>query len=194
MLKMYHRVQGYGYATIHDVSLSTMPSQAQTTTSSTLQELLAKKDRLRNAIHRARTSSRALEAYMGSMSVHDVPLSQVGLFLESYNLHGSKLDGELGRLKHEEDEVYNEIQAQKDKEQLSQSSGGTLGMQVSVGLFAENEGQIELELVYGNFAQLYKRYSSLTYCPCSRVLRELGSRIRYQSQRGIKGPPFNVGV
>ncbi|KAJ3849109.1 hypothetical protein EV368DRAFT_47976 [Lentinula lateritia] len=149
------RVQGRGDATIHDVSLSTMPAQAQITTSPTLQELFARKELLRNAIHRARTSSRALEAYMGSMSVHDVPLSQVGLFLESYNLHGSKLDEELARLKHEEDEVYNEIQAQKDKiaaEKLSQSGGGTLGMQVSVGLFAENEEQIELDLVYAVFS------------------------------------------
>ncbi|GAW08028.1 mucoidy inhibitor a [Lentinula edodes] len=149
------RVQGHGDATIHDVSLSTMPAQAQITTSPTLPELLARKDLIRNAIHRARTSSRALEAYMGSMSVHDVPLSQVGLFLESYNLHGSKLDEELARLKNEEDEVYKEIQTQKDRiaaEQLCQSGGGTLGMQVSVGLFAENEGQIELQLVYAVFS------------------------------------------
>ncbi|KAJ4482994.1 hypothetical protein C8J55DRAFT_511211 [Lentinula edodes] len=149
------RVQGHGDATIHDVSLSTMPAQPQITTSTTLQELVARKDLLRNAIHRARTASRALEAYMGSMSVHDVPLSQVGSFLESYNLHGSKLDEELARLKNEEDEVYKEIQTQKDRiaaEQLSQSGGGTLGMQVSVGLFAENEGQIELQLVYAVFS------------------------------------------
>ncbi|KAJ3888421.1 hypothetical protein GG344DRAFT_53665, partial [Lentinula edodes] len=149
------RVQGHGDATIHDVSLSTMPAQAQITTSTTLQELVARKDLLRNAIHRARTASRALEAYMGSMSVHDVPLSQVGSFLESYNLHGSKLDEELARLKNEEDEVYKEIQTQKDRiaaEQLSHSGGGTLGMQVSVGLFAENEGQIELQLVYAVFS------------------------------------------
>ncbi|KAJ4000504.1 hypothetical protein F5050DRAFT_1685305 [Lentinula boryana] len=149
------RVQGHGNATIHDVSLSTTPSQPAIVTSPTLQELIAKKDLLRSAIHRTRTSSRALETYMSSMSAHVVPLTEVGSFLETYSFHGSRLDEELAKLKKEEDEVYNNIQAEKVRikaEQSSQSNGGALGMQASIGLFAENEGQIELELVYAVFS------------------------------------------
>ncbi|KAJ3796169.1 hypothetical protein GGU11DRAFT_832904, partial [Lentinula aff. detonsa] len=149
------RVQGHGNATIHDVSLSTTPSPPAIVTSPTLQELIAKKDLLRSAIHRTRTSSRALETYMSSMSAHVVPLAEVGSFLETYSLHGSRLDEELAKLKKEEDEVYNNIQVEKDRmkaEQSSQFNGGVLGMQASIGLFAENEGQIELELVYAVFS------------------------------------------
>lgn len=90
---------------------------------------------------------------MQSMTVHDVPLNQVGTFLESYNLHGRKLDEELVELKKEEDELYKEIAAEKTRiaeQQASKSSGELLGMQVSIGLFAEIEGEIELELAYGN--------------------------------------------
>ncbi|KAJ4487644.1 hypothetical protein J3R30DRAFT_3430068 [Lentinula aciculospora] len=149
------RVQGHGNATIHDVSLSTTPAQPTNTTSPNLQELITRKDLLRGDIHRVRTSSRALETYIGSMSVHDVPLYEVGSFLETYNLHGSKLDAELAKLKNEEDEIYKEIQIEKDRiaaENSSASNGGTLGMQASIGLFAENECQIELELVYAVFS------------------------------------------
>ena len=89
---------------------------------------------------------------MRSMTVHDVPLGQIGTFLESYNLHGSKLDEELAGLEKEEAKIYKEIMAEKTRiaeEQASKSNGGLLGMQVSIGLFAETEGEIELELAYG---------------------------------------------
>ncbi|KAE9388349.1 hypothetical protein BT96DRAFT_927146 [Gymnopus androsaceus JB14] len=101
------RVQGYGDATIHDVSLSTTPPLPVVTTSPALEELISKKNLVKSAINRSQTSSHALEKYMRSMTVHDVPLGQIGTFLESYNLHG--------------------------KEQASKSNGGLLGMQVSIG-------------------------------------------------------------
>lgn len=91
---------------------------------------------------------------MRSMNVHDVPLDHVGKFIDTYNLHGSKIDEELVKLKREEEEVYNEITSEKAriaKEHSSQSNGGLHGMQVSIGLFAEKEGEVEFELVYGLF-------------------------------------------
>ncbi|KAE9409776.1 hypothetical protein BT96DRAFT_913285 [Gymnopus androsaceus JB14] len=145
------RVQGYGDATIHDVSLSTTPPLPVVATSPALEELISKKNLVKSAINRSQTSSHALEKYMSSMTVHDVPLGQIGTFLESYNLHGSKLDEELAGLEKEEAKLYKEIMAEKTriaKEQASKSNGGLLGMQVSIGLFAETEGEIELELAY----------------------------------------------
>ncbi|KIK59443.1 hypothetical protein GYMLUDRAFT_245135 [Collybiopsis luxurians FD-317 M1] len=145
------RVQGHGDATIHDVSLLTMPREPSEKTSPLLQQLLTKKDLVQSAISRCQISSRALESYIRSMTVNDVHLNQVGEFINSYSVHGSKLDEELAKLKQEEDELYREISTEKArirKEQVSGDGSLLLGMQVAVGLFAENEGEIELELVY----------------------------------------------
>lgn len=98
------------------------------------------------------------------MTVHDVPLDQVGTFLESYNSHGGKLDEELAELKKEENNLYEEIIAEKARiaqEQASKSGGGLLGMQVSIGLFAESKGEIELELIYGNHSRTHIQESRL---------------------------------
>lgn len=146
------RVQGHGDATLHDISLSSSPPVPPVTTSPALQDLVAKKNMLKSAIHRVKTSSHALEKYMHSMTVHDVPLDQVGSFLQNYNSHGSNLDEERAKLRKEEEELDEKIMQERARiltEQQSRSHS-LLCMQVSIGLFAENEGEIELELVYGS--------------------------------------------
>ncbi|KAF9077130.1 hypothetical protein BDP27DRAFT_1413583 [Rhodocollybia butyracea] len=144
------RVQGHGDATLHDISLSASPLVPPVTTSPTLQDLVAKKNMLKSSIHRIKTSSLALEKYMHSMTVHDVPLDQVGSFLQSYNSHGSQLDEERAKLRKEEEELNEEIAQEKTRIVIERQrqSNSMLCMQVSIGLFAENEGEVELDLVY----------------------------------------------
>ncbi|KAF5389963.1 hypothetical protein D9757_003568 [Collybiopsis confluens] len=148
------RVQGHGNATIHDVSISSMPPKIPTKhTSPLIQDLQTKKKAVQNAISRHKTSSRALDNYIRSMTVHDVPFSQVEALMGTYDSQASKIEEELVKLRKEEDALDEEIAVEharivKDQGEADGGSGAYLGMQVSIGLFAENEGEIELELVY----------------------------------------------
>ncbi|KIK59446.1 hypothetical protein GYMLUDRAFT_44439 [Collybiopsis luxurians FD-317 M1] len=122
------RVQRHGDATIRDVSLSFMPREPGGPD-------YTKTDLIDEAIFRCQAFSRALERYIDSMNVVDVPLGQVGDFINTCSAQGSKLDEELARLRKEETELHRESRAEKPR-------------MVAVDLFAESEGEVEIELVY----------------------------------------------
>ncbi|KIK59449.1 hypothetical protein GYMLUDRAFT_1004166 [Collybiopsis luxurians FD-317 M1] len=115
------RVQGHGDAVIHNVSLSFIPWEPAST----------KMNLVQSAISQCQTASRALESYISSITVVDVPLDQVGVFIDTYSAQARKIDEELARLRKEEIELYREIRAG-----------------VAVGLSAESEGEVEVELLY----------------------------------------------
>ncbi|TDL26898.1 hypothetical protein BD410DRAFT_782988 [Rickenella mellea] len=141
------RVEGRGAATIHDVTVSYTPAPPAVTTSTALSAFELKKERTQKAIERCRKSLASLETYVGTLNVERIDVSQIGNVVEKYDTEAAKLDDKLLELEKQLQETNQEIQDER-KKLTGPVRNVQLGLQASIGVFAELEDQVEIALIY----------------------------------------------
>ncbi|TDL13136.1 hypothetical protein BD410DRAFT_833371, partial [Rickenella mellea] len=140
-------VEGRGAATIHDVTVSYTPTPPAVTTSPALNASLLKKERTQKAIERCKKSLASLETYIGTLNVERIDVSQIGSAVDKYDTEATKLDDKLLDLEKQLQEADQEIQDER-KKLTGPGRNVQLGLQASIGVFAELEGEVEIALIY----------------------------------------------
>ena len=130
----------------HDVTVSGIPPLPVVSTSPTLTALLLKKEKTQKALERCKKSISSLEAYLRTLNVERVDVSQIGNVMESYNIEGEKLDFRVLQLEKELETIQGEINVEKRK---LKGFVGNVGLRAAISVFAESEGQVEIVLIYG---------------------------------------------
>lgn len=142
------RVEGRGSATIHDVTLGDVPKPLIANTSAALKALLAEEAILLKSLDRTKLSVAALATYLGSLNIQHLEPSNLGAVLDSFRESGRKLDEELLSQDRELEELAEKVL--QESSLLSQPSGDVrLRKQVSVGVFADGDVDVEIAVIYG---------------------------------------------
>ncbi|KAF5371239.1 hypothetical protein D9758_004294 [Tetrapyrgos nigripes] len=148
------RVDGVGDATIHDVTISNIPTPP-TTTNSTLDSLRLEKERTQYALDRCKRSLSSLETLFGTMNIQHVDVSNLSTIMKSYDSTGEELDEKVielvGKMKEIEEKIKSETEAQGQKTKTE------LNIRVSVVVVAGAAGDVELVLTYA-CKNVSKRY------------------------------------
>lgn len=147
-LKQDPRVEGRGAATIHDVSISTIPQPPVVTTSETLTELLLTQERTQKALARCNKSLASLETFLGTLNTQDVDASKLTEITDSYDATAEKLDDKAGELEKRLKDIEKSIDEERTK-LVGPGRNRKLDLQASVIVFAEGEDEVQIALIYG---------------------------------------------
>ena len=144
------RVEGRGAATIHGVTISNIVPPSTPTTSDTLKDLLKKKKRTEKACERAKKSLAALETYLASLKIEHLAASNLREVVDGYDTAASELDDKIAELDDVLIETNEAISVEQAK--LSGPTGNEkLDVKVSIGVFADFEGEVDIALIYGAY-------------------------------------------
>lgn len=150
MIYVVYRIEGRGSATIHDVTVSYIPTP-DATISAEHAALVEKQDSLDAAMERCRISQESIATYLRTLNVEHVDASKLAGILESYEVEGGKLTEKLIALRKEMKIVQSQRQAEGPKT-THYYENDLLNMQILVGVFSEKEGEVEIALIYGPFS------------------------------------------
>ena len=135
-------------ATIHDVTISNIVPPPTPTSSDTLKDLLEKRRSTEKACERTKESLTALRTYLASLNVEHLAASNLREVVNSYDTVAKELDdrnAELDNVLSETDEAIS-----VEKARLSGPTGNDkLNIKVSIGIFADFEGEVDIALIYG---------------------------------------------
>lgn len=180
------RVEGRGVATIHDVTISTIIPPPSPASSDILKELLAKKRRTEKTCERAKNSLTALQTYLGSLKIQNLDPSNLRAVLNSYDKAAEELDDKIAELENVLAEIDQAIWAEKIR--LSGPIGnGNLNLKVSVGIFADFEGEINIVLIYG------VHFYFIT-CPLCSIFTDTKKHVAVQSATWNAGYDIRVDM
>ncbi|KAK7448806.1 hypothetical protein VKT23_013536 [Stygiomarasmius scandens] len=140
------RVQGRGEATIQDVNVSDVPRPPLAPNSTELDGLLDQKQRANKALDRCKKSLTSLETLFSTMHIQHVDVSQLGDIMDSYETTAERLDDKVTKLEKEIKELDERIR--EERAAVAPKNPRDTGIRASIGLFAENESDIELILIY----------------------------------------------
>ncbi|THU89057.1 hypothetical protein K435DRAFT_300756 [Dendrothele bispora CBS 962.96] len=142
------RVQGRGEATIQDVNVSdvTRSPLPPTPNSAELDRLLDQKQRAEKALDRCKKSLKSLETLFSTMHIQHVDVSQLGDIMDSYETTAEKLDDKVTALEKEIKEL--DVKIKEQRAAAAPKNPKDTGVCASIGIFAEQEGSIDLILVY----------------------------------------------
>ncbi|PFH53301.1 hypothetical protein AMATHDRAFT_1370 [Amanita thiersii Skay4041] len=158
------RVEGRGAATIHDVTVGTMPTAPAPTTSPALDELKKRKERSTKSLERCKRMHGALSTYISTLHVQHAPVTELDKIVEGYCTTGEKLDHKILDLEAELRVIEKDIEEEQEKldpewhalqNESSDDDGDSqkdkphlLRQKVSMGVFVDAEGEVELVLIY----------------------------------------------
>ncbi|KAF8648982.1 hypothetical protein AX16_006096 [Volvariella volvacea WC 439] len=149
------RVEGRGPATIHEVSVDTLPAPGwgsattTNTTSPTLDALREKQAGIEAAIERCEKSMRALKHYIKSVKADKVGTKQIGEVLRAYESEGGKLYDTMVELKKSRDAVASEITIeQKSLNPDVVEIDPKLRTVLVVNLHGHSKEKVELSITY----------------------------------------------
>ncbi|KAK0467076.1 uncharacterized protein EV420DRAFT_1507065 [Desarmillaria tabescens] len=153
------RVEGRGPATIHDVVLSTIPPPPIATTSAKLVDLQDKRDQLQKALGRVRKALGSLESYLGTMNVQYIDPTTLTAVVDNYDSAAEKLDDRVSKLEKELKDTEDAIRTEQVALSSPPEANSLLKHRVSVGVFADSGGEVEIILIYAvNRASWYAGY------------------------------------
>jgi DNA repair exonuclease SbcCD ATPase subunit len=113
-----------------------------------LKELLDQKRRIEKACERAKKSLTGLETYLETLKIEHLPASKLQDVVNSYDRAAEELDDKITKLDDELAETNEAISS--EQKQLSGPVGNPkLTKKVSIGVFADFEGEISIALIYG---------------------------------------------
>jgi uncharacterized phage infection (PIP) family protein YhgE len=142
-------VEGKGSATIHDVIFSMTPRITSVVPqSSMLKDLQHERKRLQKAFERCTESLSSLKAYLRTLNVQHLQISQLSEIMESYDAAAEQLDDKSLDL----EEQISVMNAKIKVEQLkpaAPSENNNLKKSVGIDLSATVDGEIEITLMYG---------------------------------------------
>ncbi|KAJ3575514.1 hypothetical protein NP233_g1060 [Leucocoprinus birnbaumii] len=142
------KVEGTGHAIIHDVTVSDLSTSEQSTTSEKLEELLRRKKKTQHGIHRCNLAIKALETYLGTLNVKDVEVGEVANIVRTYQKTAGNLDDELTQLLDEMKKIDADVDSERQK-LTGAVANQQLRKKVTVGLFADSDGEVGIKLIYG---------------------------------------------
>lgn len=121
---------------------------AKPSSSPQLEELLRNRENIEQAIDRYTISIRSLEAYLGTLNVKDVGVSQVANVVKAFLVTAEELHNQLTELRDKSGKLSTSINA--ERKVLSGPSGKQdLRTKVAIMVFADVEGEVEIKLIYG---------------------------------------------
>ncbi|KAF5315032.1 hypothetical protein D9619_007476 [Psilocybe cf. subviscida] len=141
------KVEGRGAATIHDVTLASIPRPVVPSTSSELESLSSKKKRAEKALARAKKSLDSLSAYLTSFNVDHLDVSKLQGAVDAYDASAAQLDEKVTELEKEIKEI-DEAMNEERKSLAGPSENSKLNLKASIGIFADSEGEIKIALIY----------------------------------------------
>jgi hypothetical protein len=149
------RVEGRGAATIHDVTLS-MEDERVPKSSAKLEELLTTREDGGDALARCEQALSSLRQYLGSLTVQNLPVTQLELVLHQYEATGARLDARKKELTRELQRIDAEIAAERTQIAIPPEHN-RLRNKAAIGVFAQTPGNVEIALIYGPCARLKPR-------------------------------------
>ncbi|KAG7444922.1 uncharacterized protein BT62DRAFT_987547 [Guyanagaster necrorhizus] len=153
------RVEGRGAATIHDVVLSTIPPPPIATTSAKLVDLQNKRVQLQKALDRVKKALGSLESYLGTMNSQYIDPTKLTVVVDNYDSVAEKLDDRVLELEKELKDTEDAIKAEQLMLSSPPEANSLLKQRVSVGIFADSGGEVEIILIYAvNRASWYASY------------------------------------
>ncbi len=145
------RVEGRGNATIHDVTLALISAPSAPQSSPRLVELEEERDLANKSLDRCKKSLAALEAFINTMNVQHIEATSLTGVVDNYDTAGEKLDKKIVAL--EKKLKVTEAAINEEKRKLKQPADSEyvaiLAQRVSVGVVTEQEGEVELVVMYG---------------------------------------------
>ncbi|RXW11697.1 hypothetical protein EST38_g14159 [Candolleomyces aberdarensis] len=151
------RVEGKGAGTIQDVTISQDKPKAianppELKTSPELKKLLSNKKDLEQAIYRNDQAQTTLDKYLGSLSSQQTPSSKLSEIFSDYDAVLSDLQKKKTGLSEELEDVEKAIIEEQSKLQAAVGEqkkwNPNVSLIVTVGIFANDDGDVELGLVY----------------------------------------------
>jgi len=154
-----NRVEGRGSATIHDVTLGDIPTPPVESRSEELDSLNAEHEVLTKARERTVRAIAALGTYLDSLDIQHLDPGKLTTVLESYDSSGKRLDEALIRQDKKLKDLSERIK--EETKRLKKPSGDVrLRKQVTVGVFADSEADVEVAVIYGKSALSLLLYSN----------------------------------
>jgi hypothetical protein len=141
------RVEGRGDATIHDVTISNLPNE-NVSTSEAYQKLEDESKRIEDSMQRNSVAISSLKSYIQSMTMENVDPAKLPDILDSFDSASEKLDLKAVELKKRQEELR-QLKSEERSKLTIQLKKDKLKMKASIGVFAEQEGEVEIVLIYG---------------------------------------------
>ncbi|RDB30474.1 Protein F37C4.5 [Hypsizygus marmoreus] len=143
------RVEGRGSATIHDVTISTMPplKRSEMLSSPVLIRLHRDKQRTENALARCKKALEYVDGYMKSLKIENLDVSKIGTVTDTYDETAEKLNDRVIELDLRLENIDAEILDEEMRREANMKKD-KLRLKASIGVFAEQEGLIEIVLIY----------------------------------------------
>ncbi|KAJ7315008.1 hypothetical protein DFH08DRAFT_894443 [Mycena albidolilacea] len=140
------QVEGRGAATIHDVTLS-MEDERVPKSSAKLEELLTTREDRGDALARCEQALSSLRQYLGSLTVQNLPVTQLESVLHQYETTGARLDARKKELTRELQRIGAEIAAERAQIAIPPEHN-RLRNKAAIGVFAQTPGNVEIALIY----------------------------------------------
>ena len=151
--QLLSRVEGRGAATIHDVTVGFKDPQTfpKPQTSAKLEELLEQSELLSLAVARATKTMAALDAYFSSVKLERDGSSNLASIFDDYNTATEKYDLKVFELRKKLKKIEDEIKTERVRlgVDVPVKINGNRSGTVTVNVFAEEEGEVELVVIYG---------------------------------------------
>jgi hypothetical protein len=119
-----------------------------------LNELVEEKDLIEAKLTRCKKGQAALDAFLSSMKNEHTDHSQLESILDNYDSAGDKLHLQSVGLEKRKKQLVTAIEKEQ-KALAGTSKDEKLGLDVSVGVFAASQGEVEIALIYGMSNALY---------------------------------------
>lgn len=141
-------MEGHGPATIHEVTVTKVPPEPTPTTSEVLDALIEKQEATNRARDRANKALSSLERYLTTINSQANKPSELKDTMSEYNDTAALWDAAVYKLGKELQQLEKEIKAEKER-LAGPKANEKLGVQASIGLFANSEAEVEIILSYG---------------------------------------------
>lgn len=131
-----------------------MPPSPPQTASDAIRDLLLTKEETDNALTRCKFAIQSLDIYLQSITAEHVTSANLATTLEDYDKAAAVLDRKQSKLIRELRDLDDRIAEERGK-LVNPNQNEQLRVKVSVGVFAHAPGEVELNLIYGEFASRF---------------------------------------
>lgn len=147
----FDRVEGVGAGTIQEVSISTIHPVAFPSDPPRVKEIRREKVIVEQGCYRASQALKTLDRYIESLNASTMPASQLQEALSEYSKGAETYQAQILAFQDKVAELDAAIKAEAEKALEGDRSrrDSALNKKASIGVFAEEEGEVEIVLVYG---------------------------------------------
>ncbi|KAF8150953.1 hypothetical protein B0H34DRAFT_665975 [Crassisporium funariophilum] len=141
------RVEGRGAVTIHGVASSKLEMEDAPTTSIALSEISEKELKAESALERCKKASKSIQDYMSKLDVQYLDITKLGDAMDIYDNTQEKWDEKIIKIESALD-AMKEARRVEEEKLANKGVNKKLRTQAVIGLFAEQEAEVEMILIY----------------------------------------------